>query len=195
MRPVSLLRSAVVAFALGAAALGAHAQTLALSSPDIAAGGTLAKRFEFDGFGCKGENRSPVLRWAGAPAGTRSYAVTVYDPDAPTGSGWWHWMVYDIPAQVQTLPANAGAADGSNLPAGAVQHRTDFGSAAFGGACPPVGDKPHRYVFTVYALKVPRLEVPAGSTAALAGYMIHQNMLGKAGFVATYGRPGPAPAR
>lgn len=189
----TMFRNAACAFVLGVSALSAHAESFTLSSQDIVAGGTLAQRFEFDGFGCKGQNQSPALQWRGAPAGTQSYAVTVYDPDAPTGSGWWHWMVYNIPASVQSLPANAGALGGANLPAGAVQHRTDFGNAAFGGACPPAGDKPHRYVFTVYALKTPKLEVPADGTAALAGFMIHGSMLGKASFAATYERPPVQP--
>lgn len=160
-----------------------------LHSPDIAEGGTIDKRFEFDGFGCSGENKSPALQWRGAPAGTKSFAVSVYDPDAPTGSGFWHWMVVDIPASVTELKADAGAAGDANLPAGASHIRIDYGVSAFGGMCPPPGDKPHRYVFTVYALGVEKLELPPDPTAALAGFMINANLLGKAGFTAHYGRP------
>ena len=110
------------------------------------------------------------------------------DPDAPTGSGWWHWSVINIPANVNELATNAGAAGGANLPAGASNVRVDFGVAAWGGVCPPQGDKPHRYIFTVYALKTDKLDIPADATAALAGFMIHANAIGKASFTAKYGR-------
>lgn len=159
-----------------------------LSSPEIKAGGTIPQRFEFNGFGCSGENQSPALQWRGAPEGTQSFAVTVYDPDAPSGSGWWHWLVFNIPADVHALASNAGAEGGANLPRGARQARIDYGVAAWGGVCPPPGDQPHRYIFTVHALKVATLEVPADATAALAGFMINGNSLGQASFTALYGR-------
>ena len=159
-----------------------------LSSPEVKANGMLPKSFEFNGFGCSGENKSPALTWSGAPKDTKSFALTMYDPDAPTGSGWWHWVVINIPADVTELAANAGAINSTILPKGAVQGRTDFGVAAWGGACPPQGDKPHRYIFTVYALKTNKLDVPVDATAALTGYMIHANMLGKASFTAKYAR-------
>lgn len=178
------------AIASTAFATAAHAQGFVLASPDIAADSTVARHFEFNGFGCAGDNQSPALRWSGAPAGTQSYAVTVYDPDAPTGSGWWHWTVVNIPAGTTGLPPDAGAAGNARLPAGASQVRSDYGVAAWGGMCPPEGDAPHRYIFTVHALKVPRLDLPADATAALAGYMVHANSLGKATFTARYGRPG-----
>lgn len=164
------------------------AASFTLVSPDIEPNGTIDPRFEYDGSGCSGENRSPALKWSGAPAGTKSFAVTVFDPDAPTGSGWWHWMVINIPADVTGLPAGAGVANSSVLPKGAVQNRIDYGVAAFGGVCPPPGDKPHRYVFTVHALGVEKLDVPADATAALTGFMINANALGKASFTAMYGR-------
>ncbi|MCC6208460.1 MAG: YbhB/YbcL family Raf kinase inhibitor-like protein [Gammaproteobacteria bacterium] len=173
-------------FSVGISAADAAAFTL--SSPTIPEGGTLTMDQVFNGFGCTGNNVSPALEWRGAPEGTKSFAITVYDPDAPTGSGWWHWVVYDIPAAVTALPAGAGGADVAMLPSGAVQGRTDFGAAGFGGACPPPGDKPHRYIFTVHALKVEKLDVPADATAALVGYMLNANLLGKASFTATYGR-------
>nr|WP_318013777.1 YbhB/YbcL family Raf kinase inhibitor-like protein [Roseateles oligotrophus] len=147
------------------------------------------KKFEFNGFGCTGENKSPALQWSGAPAGTKSFAVTVYDPDAPTGSGWWHWSVINLPADVSELKPDAGLVGGANLPKGASQVRIDYGVAAWGGTCPPQGDKPHRYIFTVHALKTEKLEIPADATAALAGYMINGNSLAKASFTANYGRP------
>lgn len=159
-----------------------------LSSPDIPAGGTIPQEFEFNSFGCTGRNESPVLRWQGAPAGTQSLALTVYDPDAPSGSGWWHWMVIDLPADTTALQPNAGAAGSAALPAGARQIRNDYGSFAWGGVCPPPGDKPHRYVFTVHALSVPRLDIPDDATAALAGFMINAHALATASFTALYGR-------
>jgi Raf kinase inhibitor-like YbhB/YbcL family protein len=179
----------IAAALLAAAACQAGAAGFTLSSPTIAPGATLGEAQVFNGFGCSGKNISPALRWSGVPSGTKSFAVTVYDPDAPTGSGWWHWVVYNIPAATTELPEGAGAADGKGaLPAGAVQGRTDFGSAAFGGACPPPGDKPHRYVFTVYALKTDKIDAPADATAALIGFMINANKLAKASFEAKYGR-------
>jgi Raf kinase inhibitor-like YbhB/YbcL family protein len=165
-----------------------YASSFKLSSPELKANSTMPQSFEFNGFGCSGENKSPALKWSGAPKDTKSFAVTMYDPDAPTGSGWWHWVVTNIPADVTELPSNAGAVNSTTLPKGAVQGRTDFGTAAWGGTCPPKGDKPHHYIFTVYALKTDKLDLPADATAALAGYMIHANMLGKASFTARYGR-------
>ncbi len=168
--------------------LWAAAAPFTISSPDFVADGLLRDEQVFNGFGCTGKNVSPALQWQGVPAGTQSLAVTVYDPDAPTGSGWWHWQVLNLPAGQTGLASNAGAAGGAALPAGASQGRSDYGSNAFGGACPPQGDKPHRYIFTVYALKVPKLDLPADASAALTGYMIHANVLGQASVTARYGR-------
>lgn len=156
-----------------------------VKSSDMKDGGKLPDRSVFNGFGCSGTNVSPELSWSNPPAGTQSYVVTAYDPDAPTGSGWWHWVVYNIPASVKELPQGAGG--GTGLPDGAVQGKTDFGSAGYGGACPPPG-KPHRYVFTVYALKVDKLDVPAEASAALIGFMTHANQLGSAKLIVKYGR-------
>jgi Raf kinase inhibitor-like YbhB/YbcL family protein len=149
--------------------------------------GTLANDQVYNGFGCNGKNISPALNWSGAPGGIKSFALTVYDPDAPTGSGWWHWIVYNIPASITELPQGAGSS-GGNLPAGAVQGRTDFGTSGYGGPCPPKGDKPHRYIFTVYALKTDRLNVPANSSAAMIGFTIGANKLASASITALYGR-------
>ena len=180
-------RTLLTAALLGAFSL-THAAGFTLSSPEIKAGGMIPKSFEFNGFGCAGDNKSPALKWSGAPQGTKSFAVTVYDPDAPTGSGWWHWMVINIPAQVNELAAGAGTVNSITLPTGAMQNRIDFGVHAWGGVCPPQGDPPHRYIFTVHALKTEKLDVPADATAALTGYMINANALGKASFTARYGR-------
>ncbi len=176
-------------------ALPAHAQSakpgakakLHLTSPDVPGNSRLTMKEVFNGFGCTGQNISPTLKWTGAPAGTKSFAITVYDPDAPTGSGWWHWMVYNIPANVMSLPSGAGT-NASALPAGAVQGMTDFGAKQWGGPCPPVGDKAHRYIFTVFALKTDKLDVPANATSALIGYNLNGNALAKDSFTALYGR-------
>ena len=166
----------------------AQAGGFKLYSPNIKPNSTLSMDQVFNGFGCTGKNISPALKWSGAPKGTKSFALTIYDPDAPTGSGWWHWVVYDIPADVTGMPEGAGDASGAKLPAGAKQGRTDYGTHAFGGACPPPGDKPHRYIFTVNALKVEKLDVPAEASPALIGYMVHANRIAKASFKAKYGR-------
>jgi Raf kinase inhibitor-like YbhB/YbcL family protein len=179
--------SLLLAGVLGATAFGASAAEFKLTSPTIKPGSMLTEAQVFNGFGCAGKNVSPALKWSGAPAGTKSYALTVYDPDAPTGSGWWHWVVYNIPASATELPEGAGTADGKGLPAGSAQGKTDFGAPGFGGACPPPG-KPHRYIFTVYALKTDKLDIPPDGTAALVGFMINANKLGAASFTAKYGR-------
>lgn len=182
------MRPSLVATLLFCAATAAQAAGFSLSSPTIKPGATLTEAQVYKGFGCDGKNISPALKWSGAPKDTKSFAITVYDPDAPTGSGWWHWVVYNIPASVTELPEGAGAPDGKGLPAGAVQGRTDFGSPGFGGACPPKGDKPHRYIFTVHALKTDKIEAPADASAALIGFMLNANRIAKASFEAKYGR-------
>jgi Raf kinase inhibitor-like YbhB/YbcL family protein len=182
------MKRTLLAVAVLAAASLAQAAGFKLTSPDIKAGGMIDKKFEFNGFGCAGENKSPALKWSGAPKDTKSFAVNVYDPDAPTGSGWWHWYVVNIPADVTELKMDAGAVGGANLPKGATNVKIDFGTAGFGGVCPPQGDKPHRYIFTVQALKTDKLDIPADATAALAGFMVNANTIAKASFTAKYGR-------
>lgn len=164
-------------------------QAFELNSPDIHDGQPLSKTQEYSGFGCSGDNRAPALNWTDAPAGTQSFAITVYDPDAPTGSGWWHWLLFNLPASTTALPAGAGQSGGPSLPAGSMQSVTDYGAPGFGGACPPPGDQPHRYIFTVHALKVAKLELDASAMPALVGYMLNANSLGKASLTATYARP------
>ena len=181
------IRTALFA-SLAAAATLAHSAGFKLESPSIKPGSRLTEAQVYNGFGCAGKNVSPVLKWSGAPKGTKSFALTVYDPDAPTGSGWWHWVVYNIPADATQLPEGAGTIDGKGLPAGSKQARTDFGAPGFGGACPPPGDKPHRYIFTVYALKTDKLDIPPEGAAALVGFMINANKLASASFTAKYGR-------
>lgn len=166
----------------------AFASDFRLASPDVAEGKALAHDQILNGFGCLGADKSPELHWENAPEGTKSFAVTVYDPDAPTGSGWWHWVVFNIPAQATGLSANAGDEKGTALPKGCVQSRTDFGKPGFGGACPPAGDKAHRYVFTVHALNVDRLDLGQDAPAAMVGFNLNAHSLGKASITATYQR-------
>jgi len=181
----ALLCSTLVAFSGTGTA---RASGFTLESPDIAANSTIPATHVFNGMGCTGGNISPHLVWSGVPEGAKSLALTVYDPDAPTGSGFWHWVVLNIPVHTQNLPAGAGTRDGRSLPAGSTQVPTDFGVPGYGGPCPPVGDKPHHYIFTLYALKTERIDLPEHATAAVAGFMIHANVIGQAKFTATYGR-------
>ena len=166
-----------------------HAQSFQLQSADIVPGQAIAQTFAFNGFGCTGQNTSPALSWSNPPAGTKSFALMVHDPDAMTGgAGFWHWVVVNLPASASALARGAGAADGRALPDTARQIATDFGAPGWGGPCPPTGDKAHRYMFTVYALKVDKLDLPANATASLSGFMINANALGKASFTSIYGR-------
>ncbi|MCG7904836.1 MAG: YbhB/YbcL family Raf kinase inhibitor-like protein [Candidatus Thiodiazotropha lotti] len=164
------------------------AQGFELTSTDIEAGKPMPKAQEYQGFGCNGGNTSPQLTWHNAPKGTKSFAVTAYDPDAPTGSGWWHWIAYNIPLKVKELPSGTGNPRSEYGVPGMVQHRTDYGSAGFGGACPPKGDKAHRYQFRVFALDVKQLEISPESSAALVGYMLNSHKLGVAELEALYQR-------
>lgn len=168
----------------------AHAKSnFALTSDDMKANSVIANKHVFKGFGCTGDNISPALSWQGAPAGTKSFALLVHDANAPTGgAGWWHWVAYNIPATTNTLAQGAGAADGTKLPAGTLQTNTDFGAQGWGGPCPPEGHGKHNYIFTVHALKVEKLELPAGATASLAGYMINANSLATAKLRGVYSR-------
>ncbi|BCK72136.1 UPF0098 protein [Streptomyces libani subsp. rufus] len=153
-------------------------------SDEVEPGGTLRPEQVFS----EG-NRSPQLRWEGAPAGTKSYAVTCYDPDAPTGSGFWHWSLFDIPASVTELPAGAGSGDMKGLPEGAVHVRNDYGTREFGGAAPPPGDGPHRYVFTVYAVDQAKLGPDADASPAVVGFNLRFHTLGRAQLIAEYEVP------
>lgn len=139
------------------------------------------------GFGCAGGNQSPALAWEEVPEGTKSFAVTCFDPDAPTGSGFWHWVLVNIPADVRELPVGAGS-KGGTMPGGALQVRTDFGAPGYGGPCPPPGDHPHRYLFTVHAVGVERLPVTADTSAAVVGFQLHFNTLAKATIMGLFKR-------
>jgi Raf kinase inhibitor-like YbhB/YbcL family protein len=161
-----------------------------LSSPDTQLAAKVPEVYTANLFGCSGGNISPPLQWTGAPVGTKSFVVTLFDPDErSTPSGWWHWVVYDLPATVDKLPKAAGVEHSSVLPPGTQQGRTDLGNDAYHGPCPDKGDPPHRYTFTVYALSVEKLDVPPDSSGAMVVSTARDHLLGKAVFVAHYGRP------
>jgi Raf kinase inhibitor-like YbhB/YbcL family protein len=178
--------SAYMAIVVGVAATVASAQVAAMSfsvkSPAFQNQGVIPQAYSYSGFGCTGRNVSPPIEWTPGPAGTKSYALTVFDPDARQGVGWWHWVVFDIPPTVTELAGNAGAGSGAYLPKGAVQGRNDFQAVGWGGPCPPPGPA-HHYVFTVYALDVAHVygtsELTSGLSlvAAIKGHVLAQARL------------------
>ncbi|MGW4382634.1 YbhB/YbcL family Raf kinase inhibitor-like protein [Kitasatospora sp. NPDC004531] len=155
--------------------------TFTLVSEEVTDGGRLGAEQVY-----QGGNRSPQLSWSGFPAETRSFAVTCFDPDAPTGCGWWHWLLFDLPATVTELPPGAGSGEFPGLPAGAVHGRNDYGTRDFGGAAPPPGHGPHRYVFTVHALGVDSLGLDADTSAAAISGTLGFHALARASVVAEY---------
>lgn len=159
--------------------------SIIVTSPDFQNGGTLALGHSYAGLGCAGSNRSPALSWR-AVAGARSYAVTLFDPDAPAG-GWWHWTVANIPASTTSLAPGAGG-QRAVLPPGIVQGRNDFGMSAYGGPCPPVGDRPHHYVFTVYALASETLPVDGSTGGAAFTTAAEGSAIAKGEITGLYGR-------
>jgi Raf kinase inhibitor-like YbhB/YbcL family protein len=203
LKPVTRLAAATL-LSLGTLACSAlHAQTGAftLSSPDLASG-SFDNKFVLNGFGCKGDNVSPALEWKNVPPGTKSLSLLMHDPDAPTGSGFWHWAVLNIPASATGLPQGVGNS-AATLPAPAFGGNTDFmdtgatgANGNYGGPCPPTGDKPHHYHFTLYAVGVEDVQkaagVPKTGSAALYSYVLNKGigpgLLGTATFTATYGR-------
>lgn len=171
-----------ILLSLGLCATFLLADNFTLSSSDLE--GQLTSKQVFNGFGCTGENISPELSWKDAPKGTKSFAVTIYDPDAPTGSGWWHWLVFDIPKDKFTLPRGFGNSESKDI----IQSITDYGKSGFGGACPPIGDKAHRYEFTVYALDIETLGLDKNANPALVGFYLNSHSLAKASLISYYGR-------
>ena len=161
----------------------AFSDVFVLKSTAIRNFGSISEPQVLNGFGCTGKNISPDLEWKGAPKETKAYAITMYDPDAPTGSGWWHWIVLNIPAKTTRLPAGAGS-KGGLMPAGSIQGRTDFGTPGYGGPCPPVG-KTHNYVLKIYALKAP-LDLKGEESGAMVGFHLNANKIAEATLTATY---------
>jgi hypothetical protein len=187
---IGLVLAAGVVLGTTADAARQKVPRLKVSSEQIARGATIADEQVTNaaGWGCNGGNVSPEIKWSGAPAGTKSFAVTLYDPDAPTGSGFWHWVVFDIPATVTELPKNAGDAKANLTPPGTIQSREDFGVPGYNGPCPPPGDKPHRYHLTVYALDVAKLGPGPDTMPAVVGFNLHAHTLAKGVITGKYGR-------
>jgi Raf kinase inhibitor-like YbhB/YbcL family protein len=160
-----------------------------LSSPDGQMAAKVPEMYVANLFGCSGGNMSPPLEWSGAPAGTKSFVLTLFDPDEHGDpSGWWHWIVYNLPANTHSMAKGAGTEHSTVLPTGTLQGRSDLGNDAYHGPCPDKGDPPHRYTFTIYALNVEKLDVPADSSGAMVVSTAHDHLLGKAVFIAHYGR-------
>ncbi|CAN5740042.1 YbhB/YbcL family Raf kinase inhibitor-like protein [soil metagenome] len=177
---------------IAASATAAFAGPFKLASNDFKAHGAIADKHVFNSFGCSGGNVSPELHWTDAPKDTKSFALMVHDPDAPTGSGWWHWVIYNIPADSTSIPT------GGPAPKGASEQNTDFGKPGYGGPCPPEGSGKHHYNFTLFALKVDHLDIPKDATAAFVGFNVNGNMLAKTTLTGLYERkkaPAVVPAK
>lgn len=157
-----------------------------VTSTDIGDGQPLGKPHVSGVMGAGGEDRSPQLSWSGAPEGTKSFAVTCYDPDAPTHSGFWHWAVANLPATATELASDAGSVEHPNLPSGAVTLSNDAGMAGYVGAAPPPGHGPHRYIFTVHAVDVDRLDVDSSASPAFLGFNLFSHTLGRGILIASH---------
>jgi Raf kinase inhibitor-like YbhB/YbcL family protein len=160
--------------------------SFSVTSTDIEDGAALPDAQVFDSWGFSGSNSSPALSWSGFPAETAGFAVTCYDPDAPTPSGFWHWIVVGLPASTTSLPSGAGNEDGSGLPEGAFHVPNDFGTPAYGGAAPPQGDQPHRYMFVVHALDTDDMGIDGSVTPAVAAFNTGMHTLARAVIAPTY---------
>lgn len=165
----------------------ALASAFTLKSTDITQGKNMSKAHEFTGFGCEGDNLSPSLSWVDAPKGTKAFAIQAYDPDAPTGSGWWHWQIVNISADVMSLSSGSGDMSKKLTPEGSISIKNDYGFVGFGGACPPKGHGKHRYQFTIHALPK-KLDLPEDPSNALVGYMINANSIGSSTIESLYER-------
>ena len=190
----AILKTGVVALFLATpatlvtAGVAQAAPAFTLTSSAFKNNAAIPDKYSFNAMGCTGENVAPPLEWKNPPAGTKSFALMVHDPDAPTGSGWWHWVAYNIPADATSLP------EGGALPKGAVAGNSDFGKPGYGGPCPPPGSGKHHYNFTLFALKVDKIEVPAGASPAMVGFNANANALGKAKLTGLYSRAKPKDA-
>jgi Raf kinase inhibitor-like YbhB/YbcL family protein len=173
-------------FLLGLISINLNAQTFTLKSNDIDGQATMKQ--VFDGFGCTGSNLSPQLYWENAPKETKSFAVTIHDQDAPTGSGWWHWVIFDISNMVSELKTGAGNLTKNSAPTESIQSMTDFGKPGYGGPCPPEGHGYHKYTVTVYALKTEKLGLDKNANPALVGYYLSGNVIEKSSIVFYYKR-------
>lgn len=161
-------------------------ESFALTSTDVSDSATLPTPQVSGIFGAGGEDVSPHLTWSGFPSDTKSFVVTCFDPDAPTGSGFWHWTVFNIPASVTSLETNAGSQDGAAIPEGAGQLRNDAGLPGYLGAAPPAGHGPHRYVFAVHALSVGSLPITDEVTPAICGFNMFGNTIARATMTPVY---------
>jgi Raf kinase inhibitor-like YbhB/YbcL family protein len=184
MRGLTILGAAM---ALGLLGAGTARADFTLTSPDLTEGGTFKEEQVANVFGCKGGNMVPALSWSGAPAGTKSFAITMYDPDAPTGSGFWHWVVFNIPVKVTSFAKEPGGPK-TKVPKGAIQVRNDYSFWGYGGPCPPMGGGAHHYALTVYAVDVDHIPAGRDASAAAIGFNLHFHTLAKATINATYGR-------
>ena len=182
-----IAQALAVSVAMATLASVGAARAMTLTSPDIEPGAPISDEQAVNAFGCPGKNVSPALSWSGAPADAKSFALTLFDPDAP-GGGFWHWAIFNIPADVSSLPKGAGDPRGAAAPKGATQSRSDFGAPGYGGPCPPKGDKPHRYQFTVYAVDVDKLDADERASAAAVGRALKLHTLAKATLIGLYGR-------
>jgi hypothetical protein len=162
-----------------------EAAAFTLTSSAFKNNGTIPEKYSFNAMGCTGQNVSPPLEWKNVPAGTKSLALMVHDPDAPTGSGWWHWVVYNIPADATSLPEGVTAA---TLPKGAMEGNTDFGKPGWGGPCPPPGSGKHHYQFSLFALKIDKIEVPPGASPAMIGFNAKANAIATAKLTGLFSR-------
>ena len=184
------MRTPVTFFTVLSLSLSASlfADSLTLTSQDITQEQHMSNAQEFNGFGCSGGDKSPHLQWSGAPKATKSFAITAYDPDAPTGSGWWHWQIVNIDKMTTQIATGAGTTDKELAPKGSTQIKNDYGNPSFGGACPPKGHGVHHYRFTLHALSVDKLDLPADASGALTGYMINANTIESSTIEALYER-------
>jgi Raf kinase inhibitor-like YbhB/YbcL family protein len=176
------------ALLLGGATAASAGPAITVTSPDIKPGAKIADEQVANAFGCSGKNISPAVSWSGAPKGTKSFALSMYDPDAPTGSGFWHWVAFNIPPDTTSVPKNAGDPKANLMPAGAVQSGNDTGMKGYFGPCPPKGDKPHHYHITVFAVDVDKLDADENTTPAVVGFNLHFHTLAKGELVGIYGR-------
>ncbi len=168
------------------ASITANAQTFTLKSNEL--GGQATMKQVFNGFGCTGENKSPALYWENAPKETKSFAITIHDENAPTGSGWWHWVIFDIDKKSAELKSDAGDINKQIAPANSIQSKTDFGVPGYGGPCPPEGHGFHKYTITIYALKTDKLGLDSNTNPALVGFYLGQTSIEKASLVFYYKR-------